>query len=349
MKPTPLRRPLQPISGNANVTNPRKRRLSPLASIEEAREAQNKRQKTIPRIGRPPADPSRIRLNYEPPPRAAEKPRRSFTREQKLEVIAYLWNYRKHDVSFLQTGRKVKCRKGQSWYDAEHRPPTYEEAATHFGYAFNNVKRWWETQNDIATQKSGTRSDNSRVQKEHLPQIEYELFKLLNGVRDLGQSVTKKLLIRRGNRLVFKYFPDVGFKFSDGWFARFKRRWGISWRRKTKQSQLKPEEIQTYVNNWLSFFRRNNLKAELLPYAIDNGRPGLLRFSIPIPDDVSRFASQVIINMDETPLPFEITSNCTYNLTGAQTICIKTAKSGWDKRQATLVLGLVLMATSLRQ
>ena len=145
MNPTPQRRPLQPISGNANVANLRKRSLSPLASIEKAREAQKKRQKTMPRVGRPPADPACIRSNYKPPPRRAEKTRRLYTREQKLEVIAYLWNYRKHDLSWIQTGVRTHCRKGQSWYDHEHRPPTYEEAAVHFGYPFINVKRWWET------------------------------------------------------------------------------------------------------------------------------------------------------------------------------------------------------------
>lgn len=280
-------------------------------------------------------------MNYEPPPQRA-KTIKSYTRERKLEVIAYLWNYRKYDVSWHSNPlAKVRCRRGQKWYDNEYRPPTYEEAASHFRIASINVRRWWETRNEIAAQKAGTRADHSLVQKERLPQIEYELFKLLNGLRDLGQSVTRKILTRRAKRLVFKYFPDVGFRFSNGWFTRFKKRWGISWRRKTKQSQLKPEEIQHYVNNWLCFFRRNNIKAELLPYVIDDpARSGLLCFSISLPcnSSITRFTSKVIINMDETPLPFEIASNTTYNIMGSQTICIKTARSGWDKRQATLVL-----------
>jgi len=44
------------------------------------------------------------------------------------------------------------------------------------------------------------------------------------------------------------------------------------------------------------------------------------------------------MNFDETPIPFEYIDKKTYNTRGAKTITAKTDRSGWDKRQATLVL-----------
>jgi hypothetical protein len=44
------------------------------------------------------------------------------------------------------------------------------------------------------------------------------------------------------------------------------------------------------------------------------------------------------MNFDETPIPFEYIDKKTYNMKGAKTVTAKTDRSGWDKRQATLVL-----------
>jgi hypothetical protein len=44
------------------------------------------------------------------------------------------------------------------------------------------------------------------------------------------------------------------------------------------------------------------------------------------------------MNFDETLIPFEYIDKKTYNIQGAKTITAKTDHSGWDKRQATLIL-----------
>ena len=44
------------------------------------------------------------------------------------------------------------------------------------------------------------------------------------------------------------------------------------------------------------------------------------------------------MNFDETPIPFEYIDKKTYNMKGVKTVTAKTDCSGWDKRQATLVL-----------
>jgi hypothetical protein len=42
--------------------------------------------------------------------------------------------------------------------------------------------------------------------------------------------------------------------------------------------------------------------------------------------------------MDEVPIPFEYLDGYTYNQKGAKTVSVKTDRSGWSKRQATLIL-----------
>jgi DDE superfamily endonuclease len=44
------------------------------------------------------------------------------------------------------------------------------------------------------------------------------------------------------------------------------------------------------------------------------------------------------MNFDETPISFEYIDKKTYNIQGAKTVTAKTDRSGWDKRQATLIL-----------
>ena len=44
--------------------------------------------------------------------------------------------------------------------------------------------------------------------------------------------------------------------------------------------------------------------------------------------------------MDQTPISFEFLDHRTYESKGSKTVWVKTARSGWDKRQATLQIVL---------
>jgi hypothetical protein len=44
------------------------------------------------------------------------------------------------------------------------------------------------------------------------------------------------------------------------------------------------------------------------------------------------------LNLDEIPLPFEFLDGHTYDVVGTKSVDAKTARSGWGKRQATLIL-----------
>ncbi|RPA95364.1 hypothetical protein L873DRAFT_1932011 [Choiromyces venosus 120613-1] len=53
---------------------------------------------------------------------------------------------------------------------------------------------------------------------------------------------------------------------------------------------------------------------------------------------ISRFQLGNICNLDETPIPFEYLDGRTYESIGAKTVWAKSTRSGWDERQASLVL-----------
>jgi len=53
---------------------------------------------------------------------------------------------------------------------------------------------------------------------------------------------------------------------------------------------------------------------------------------------VGRYELSIICNLDETLLPFEYLAGKTYDLVGEKTVWVKESRSGWDKRQASLVL-----------
>lgn len=52
------------------------------------------------------------------------------------------------------------------------------------------------------------------------------------------------------------------------------------------------------------------------------------------------FKLSEISNMDQTPIAFEFLDQKTYNSKGAKTIWVRSARSGWEKRQATLQIVL---------
>src|SRR5947209_439040 len=53
---------------------------------------------------------------------------------------------------------------------------------------------------------------------------------------------------------------------------------------------------------------------------------------------VGTYLLRVICNMDEPPLPFEFLDGQTYADCGSHTVQVRSTRSGWNKRQATILL-----------
>ncbi|CAG9942603.1 unnamed protein product [Clonostachys rosea f. rosea IK726] len=89
----------------------------------------------------------------------------------------------------------------------------------------------------------------------------------------------------------------------------------------------KLEEAVPIVNNFLRFIRR-----------ISNQRSTALDRILVTMSPTRRFRRGCIVNIDETPIPFEYLDGYTYEVKGTKTIQGKSDRSGWNKRQATLIL-----------
>jgi hypothetical protein len=51
-----------------------------------------------------------------------------------------------------------------------------------------------------------------------------------------------------------------------------------------------------------------------------------------------RYPIRLIVNLDETPFSFKFLNGYTYKVQGKKTIAGKSERSGWGKRQATIIL-----------
>ena len=122
----------------------------------------------------------------------------------------------------------------------------------------------------------------------------------------------------------------------------FKKRHRIVKRQVTNQAQKTPAEYHRIVNSFLRFVLRNSqrraspvpMDPPKYPYQLGEKIPDLLD------SPKRRFHNNYILNVDETPIPFEYLNGSTYALEGNKTISGKTNRSGWSKRKATLLLSI---------
>ena len=83
-----------------------------------------------------------------------------------------------------------------------------------------------------------------------------------------------------------------------------------------------PENFRANIESWLQFNRRNS-------------QP--LSHQIPLHGG-GRYRLCDIGNMDQTPIAYEFLQGQCYDFKGAKTVWVKTHRSGWDYRQATLMI-----------
>lgn len=108
-----------------------------------------------------------------------------------------------------------------------------------------------------------------------------------------------------------------GFQFSRSWFSGFARRQHISHRKRTNQAQKPPDHYRPAIQSFHQFIRK---VAEVKDKVNQTSQ------------DIGKFKLENIANMYQTPMPFEVGTEVTYNETGARTVWVKSLGSGWDKR-----------------
>jgi hypothetical protein len=141
---------------------------------------------------------------------------------------------------------------------------------------------------------------------------------------NLSSTVSQKLW-----QQLYPDLPEL-FVFSNGWFEGFKKRHCIVRRRITKAATKLPDEVISTVNEFIQFIRRNNRQESFAATILQSSPSKTQSFQ--------RYPTRLIVNLDETPLPFEFLNGYTYEVQGKKTIAGKSERSGWGKRQVTIIL-----------
>jgi Tc5 transposase DNA-binding domain len=93
--------------------------------------------------------------------------------------------------------------------------------------------------------------------------MEIELNKLFQEARAEGRKIGQKWILRHAKEIYRTLHPEraiqgqdgrwkyTGFKFSQGWFQGFQRRFCISLRCGTKRAQKTPEQLRETIQSWL--------------------------------------------------------------------------------------------------
>jgi len=149
--------------------------------------------------------------------------------------------------------------------------------------------------------------------KQAWPALESQLYAQFLKQRSQLYPVGQSWFRRESRKLYARLYPEKPFfHCSRGWFLGFTKRWSISRRRITKQATKTPSDELQVVNSFLRFIRRVSFQYN--------------------------YPASRIMNMDETPIPFEYLDRYTYSQKGAKTVSTRSLRSGWGKRQATLIL-----------
>ena len=154
----------------------------------------------------------------------------SYTREQKLAAISYAETTRKQQKN---GGLKLISKYA---------------AAANLGITTAMLRQWIKTKMHIETLSKGRRKESGGDPCQE-PELEKSLLELFKEARLAGRKINKRWFIRQGRKLYGEMYPHrvikvtdkmteySGFKFSDGWFDRFKRRTHVAVRTPTKKAQ----------------------------------------------------------------------------------------------------------------
>jgi hypothetical protein len=173
------------------------------------------------------------------------------------------------------------------------------------------------------------------------PALEQELVARFTAARNDNKIVTIHWF-RRGSQQIWQqlypHIPEV-FVFSHGWFWQCLHRHNIVRRRITKMATKTPEVVAEVTNSFIQFIRRNSRSKDVFAStALRSSPPDGETIDYWKQSSLRRFPTNLIINLDETPPPFEFLSRYSYDFKGALTVAGKFERNGWDKRQATIIL-----------
>jgi len=210
------------------------------------------------------------------------------------------------------------------------RTPFIREVSERCLIPITTLDDWRRTKDRII----GSACDSRRVQPDEQfcvwPELEVNLCGKYQQRREARKAVRRSWFQRQAKHSFATCYPtksQENFCFSTGWFSGFLSCHNITLRFTTNKSQKVLKDYLEVILSWLEFNRRNSQL-----------RPGTL--NQPVNPSSGRYLLDSICNIDETPLPFEYLNRQTDADKGSYSVQVRATCSGWDKRQATLVLAV---------
>jgi transposase-like protein len=218
--------------------------------------------------------------------------RKSYSREFKLEVVRFY-----HNSNLSNTTKQFELNS-------------------------KTVLRWVKQEKTLilSRYKSKRVKGSKRVMWQKL---EDRLVKEIEVQRQKGLRVKKWWVIGRAKKLKQEIDPSHPLTFSRGWFDKFVKRNGLSYRETTSIAQTPPENKTEKLREFHTFIRRNAVRGAGKK---QRGRP------------LGKWTKKTIANMDQTPMPFVFGGGKTYEKKGAKTVWVRAGQSGQEKRQCTVQL-----------
>lgn len=165
---------------------------------------------------------------------------------------------------------------------------------------------------------------NSGTKPRH-PDLESELADWVRAQRNELKPVSRSMVqikvttLAKSQKYISQY-PNIGqFRWSSKWLSGFLRRYNFSNRRRTTVVQHLPADLEAQRHEFLNFVQYHHLQ--------------------------HNYSLQLMGNMDETPLAFDMPNNVTINDIGSKTVGIRTC--GYEKSCFTVVLACMADGSKL--
>ena len=195
-----------------------------------------------------------------------------------------------------------------SWYFKNGK--NVSKTSLEFKVDRKQVRTWVAKEPSIRATKIKTRCERGIAAK--FSDMEKHLHTEFLKLKKEGRSIKKWWFVTTGREVLKNCHPDAKFVFCDKWFRGFCNRKRISLRRKINASQKTPDQFVNAITKFHQKFLRERISG--------------------------KFQLKDIANMDQTPLPFILDDNRTYDTVGAKEIWVRIGQSGLDKRQCTVQL-----------
>lgn len=167
----------------------------------------------------------------------------SWSQAQKVRVLTYLTHHRipiEPDIRIPATSASAEstCSEVNLF-----RSPTQTEASQLFGVPQRTISEWVKKEKNIESIAGGThpRLRTFRVEVTcKWPETESQLYNRFIQAREKGQAIRREWFRRHSMEIFMTLYPNMErsvFRFSNGWFGGFLRRYRISIRAVTKKAQ----------------------------------------------------------------------------------------------------------------